>query len=346
MTTGEAMARVDMRSDTVTRPSPAMRQAIATAEVGDDVFGDDPTVLRLQDMAAERLGKEAAIFTPSGTMANQIAIRIQTQPGDEILVEGGAHPFNYEAGGPAMISGVTTRTLAGINGILNPSEVAACFRPSDPHFAPLRLVSAEDPANRGGGTPYPLDVLDEIGKISHARGASTHLDGARLFNAVVATGIAAARRARAYDTVSICLSKGLGAPVGSLLCGPKPLIDRALWVRKALGGGMRQAGILAAAGVYALDHNIERLADDHRRAQALASGLSAAGYAAGKPETNMVYVEVKDGPMAQAALSEHNVHCVSVGPTTLRLVTHLDIDDAGVTAAIHAFSVLSDELLA
>ena len=170
------MARVDLRSDTVTRPTPAMRQAIANAEVGDDVFGDDPTILRLQDMAAERTGKEAALFTPSGTMANQIAIRIQTQPGDEMLVEGGAHPFNYEAGGPAMISGVTTRTLPGQQGILDPDAVAACFRPKDPHFAPLKLVSAEDTANRGGGTPYPLDVLDQIGQVAHARGAAAHLD--------------------------------------------------------------------------------------------------------------------------------------------------------------------------
>jgi len=340
------MARVDMRSDTVTRPTPAMRQAIASAEVGDDVFGDDPTVLRLQALAAERIGKEAALFTPSGTMANQIAIRIQTQPGDEILVEGGAHPFNYESGGPAMISGVTTRTLPGTNGILDPQQVSAAFRPSDPHFAPLRLVSTEDTANRGGGTPYPLDVLDQIGQISHDRGASTHLDGARLFNAVVATRTSAARRSRGYDTVSFCLSKGLGAPVGSLLCGPRDLIDRALWVRKALGGGMRQAGILAAAGIYAMENHIDRLAEDHARAEALAEGLRKAGYEVPAPPTNMIYVEVADAPAAQIALAEQEIHCVSVGPTTLRLVTHLDIDDDSVTQAIHAFSSLSGQLLA
>lgn len=340
------MARVDLRSDTVTRPTPAMRQAIANAEVGDDVFGDDPTILRLQAMAAERTGKEAAIFTPSGTMANQIAIRLQTQPGDEILMEGGAHPFNYEAGGPAMISGVTTRTLPGTRGILNPEDVAACFRPKDPHFAPLKLVSAEDTANRGGGTPYPLDVLDQIATLSHERGASAHLDGARLFNAVVASGVTAGRRARQYDTVSFCLSKGLGAPVGSLLCGPAPLIERALWVRKALGGAMRQAGVLAAAGIYALEHHIDRLAEDHGRAKTLAEGLRAAGYAADEPPTNMVYVEVKDGPAGQEALASRDVHCCAVGPTTIRLVTHLDVDDAGVTQTINAFKDLSESLLA
>ncbi len=339
------MPRVDMRSDTVTRPSPAMRRAIAEAEVGDDVFGDDPSILRLQDMAAERVGTQAALFTPSGTMANQIAIRIQTQPGDEILVEGGAHPFNYEAGGPAMISGVTTRTLLGTAGILNPDHVAASFRPEDPHFAPLKLVSAEDTANRGGGTPYPLDVLDRIGQISHSHGASAHLDGARLFNAVVATGIDAARRTQEYDTVSFCLSKGLGAPVGSLLCGPSDLIKRALWVRKALGGGMRQAGILAAAGIYALENNIDRLAEDHARAQALADGLRPSGYQIKDPPTNMLYVEVKDGPAAQAALAGRDVHCASVGPTTIRLVTHLDIDDAGMTHAVDTFKELAESLL-
>jgi threonine aldolase len=320
-----------------------MRQAIASAQVGDDVFGDDPTVNRLQDMAAELMGKEAALFTPSGTMANQIAIRIQTQPGDEILVEGGAHPFNYEAGGPAMISGVTTRTLPGTNGILDPQAVAACFRPKDPHFSPLKLVSAEDTANRGGGTPYPIDVLDQICEISHARGASTHLDGARLFNAVVASGISASRRAQGFDTVSFCLSKGLGAPVGSVLCGPRELIERALWVRKALGGGMRQAGILAAAGVFALEQNIDRLALDHLRAQALATGLRTAGYLVAEPPTNMVYVEVADGTQAQTALAEMDIHCCAVGPQTLRLVTHLDIDDAGVEQALRAFDCLPED---
>jgi threonine aldolase len=339
------MPAVDMRSDTVTRPTPGMWDAMTSAEIGDDVLGDDPTVHRLQDMAAERLGKEAAIFTPSGTMANQIAIRTQTQPGDEMVVEHGAHPFNYEGGAPAMISGVQVRTLPGTNGILDPADVAQCFRPSDPHFAPVTLIGAEDTANRGGGTPYPLDVLDALGDVAHQHGASAHLDGARVFNAEVATGISVGRRSRAFDTVSFCLSKGLGAPIGSLLCGPKDLIHKALWVRKALGGGMRQAGILAAAGVYALDNNVERLADDHARAAALAKGLRAAGYTAPPPPTNMLYVNVLDGPAAQDRLEQLGVRCLAVSPTALRLVTHLDVDDAGIDSAIEAFQRLADEFL-
>ncbi len=340
------MPIVDMRSDTVTRPTPGMWDAMASAEIGDDVLGDDPTVLRLQEMAAERFDTEAAIFTPSGTMANQIAIRIQTQPGDEILVEHGAHPFNYEGGAPAMISGVQIRTVAGTDGILDPADVAACFRTPDPHYPPLTLISAEDTANRGGGTPYPIDVLDALGELAHERGASAHMDGARIFNAEVASGVSAARRTRHFDTVSFCLSKGLGAPVGSLLCGPRDLIHRALWVRKALGGGMRQSGILAAAGVYALEHHIERLADDHARAQRLAEGVRAAGYTAQTPQTNMLYVNVRDGIAAEKQLDEAGVRCLHVSNTSLRLVTHIDVTDAGIDHAIATFDRLADTLAA
>jgi len=339
------MPVVDLRSDTVTQPTPGMWDAITSAALGDDVLGDDPTVIRLQEMAAERLGTEAAIFTPSGTMANQIAIRTQTQPGDEVLVEGGAHPFNYEGGAPAMISGVQIRTVAGENGILDPADVAGSFRPSDPHFPPLTLVCAEDTANRGGGTPYPIDTLDALCAIAHDRGASAHLDGARLFNAQAASGVSAARRAQHFDTVSICLSKGLGAPIGSLLCGPRDLIHKALWVRKALGGGMRQAGLLAAAGIYAFENNIDRLADDHARAASLAEGLRAAGYTAPPPASNMLYVDVKDGPAAQDLLDAAGVRCLAVSDTALRLVTHLDVDDAGIQHASDAFHRMADVLL-
>lgn len=340
------MHPVDMRSDTVTQPTKAMWDAMRNAELGDDVLGDDPTVLRLQDMAAERLGKEAALFTPSGTMANQIAIRLLTQPGDEVIVEGGAHPFNYEGGAPAMISGVQLRTIAGTNGILDPKDVAGSFRPSDPHFPPVKLICAEDTANRGGGTPYPIEVLDELCHLAHSRNASAHLDGARLFNAQAATGISVARRSQHFDTISFCLSKGLGAPVGSLLVGNKDLIHRGLWVRKALGGGMRQAGLLAAAGIYALDHNVDRLADDHGRAQTLAEGLRAAGYSAPTPLSNMLYVDVANGPEAQDKLEEHGVRCLSVSDTALRLVTHINVADAGIEHAISVFRKLSGELLA
>jgi threonine aldolase len=332
---------VDLRSDTVTRPTAAMRKAMAEAEVGDDVFGDDPTVNRLQDMTAELLGKEAALFCPSGTMTNQIAIRLHTQPGDEILMEGGAHPYNFEAGAPAMLSGVLVRPVQGTHGILDPDDVAACFRPEDPHFAPLTMVCAEDTANRGGGTVYPLDVLDRLAEVTHARAAAAHMDGARLFNASVKSGVDIARRVRDYDTVSICLSKGLGAPVGSLLAGPRDLIRRGIRVRKAFGGGMRQAGIIAAAGVHALDHNIERLADDHARAEGLALGLRHLGFSVQDPATNMVYLDVPDAPAMVSSLGEAGVHCCALGPHAIRLVTHLDVDDEAISATLAAFETLS-----
>jgi threonine aldolase len=332
---------VDLRSDTVTRPTPAMRRAIADAVVGDDVLGDDPTVQRLEAMVAERLGKEAALFTPSGTMANQLAIRCHTRPGDEVLVEAGAHPFNYEAGGAAMISGVQIRTQVGERGMLDPAAVATAFHPDDPHYAPLTLVCVEDTANRGGGTVWPLDRLDAVSAAARSGGAATHLDGARFFNAVVASGVDPARRARGYDTISVCLSKGLGAPVGSLLAGPRDLIHLARRMRKALGGGMRQVGILAAAGVHAMEHHVDRLADDHRRARALAEGLRAAGYAAPAPETNMVYVRVPDGAGWVAGLAERGVRTLTVGPQELRLVTHLDVDDAGIARTLEAFRELA-----
>lgn len=328
---------IDLRSDTVTRPSPAMRRAMAEAEVGDDVYGEDPTVNRLEAVAAERLGKEAALFVPSGTMANQIAIRCHTQPGDEVILEAGAHPFHYEAGAAAMISGVLLRLLPGVDGVLDPALVDAAFRGEDVHVAPQTLVCVEDTSNRGGGTPWPLAALDGVAAVAHARGAATHMDGARLWNAVVATGVGADRRAAGYDTVSFCLSKGLGAPVGSVLCGPAPVIARARRVRKALGGGMRQAGILAAAGLYALEHHVQRLAQDHARAAALAQGLVGLGLSLSPPPTNMIYVEVPDADAAVEGLRARGVLCNAVGPRRLRLVTHLDVDDAGVVAAIDAF---------
>jgi len=315
-----------------------MRKAMLNAELGDDVFGDDPTVNRLESMAAERLGKEAALFTPSGTMANQIAIGLHTRPGDEVLMEARAHPYNYEAGASAMISGVTIRTLKANRGILDPLKVKASFRVDDPHFAPLKLVCVEDTSNRGGGSVYPLSVLDAIGAVAHASKAHTHLDGARLFNAVVASGVPAARRARQYDTVSICLSKGLGAPVGSLLCGSAPLIHRARRLRKALGGGMRQAGILAAGGIYALENHIDRLSEDHRRAAILAEGLEALDLQVTVPETNMVYVNVPEALHFASRLEMLEIRCVSVGPNTLRLVTHLDVDDRDIKKTLDGFS--------
>jgi threonine aldolase len=331
---------VDLRSDTVTRPTPAMREAMANAVVGDDVFGDDPTVAALEARCAELAGKEAAMFVPSGTMANQIAIRIHTSPGDEVLLEASSHPYNYEAGGAAVIAGVQLRPIAGVDGLLDPAAVQVAIRPYDVHFAPARLLCVEDTHNRGGGTVHPLDRLDALAATAHASGVATHLDAARGFNAVVQSGVPLARRAAGFDTVSFCFSKGLGAPVGSVLCGPTSLMPTARRVRKLLGGGLRQAGILAAAALYALDHHIDRLADDHRRARELSMGLLMAGYQVKLPQTNILYVDVADASSLQARLADAGVRCVATSPTRIRLVTHLDVGDAGIARAITAFEAL------
>ncbi len=330
---------VDLRSDTVTRPTPGMLRAMSAAPVGDDVFGDDPSVNRLQDRAAALLGKEAALFVPSGTMANQVAIRTHTEPGDEIIVESGAHIFLYEGGGFAALSGVSARCVLGDRGILDPADVEAAIRPPGglSHFPNTRLIALEDTANRGGGTVYPRPVVDGIRAVAVAHGLALHLDGARMFNAAVAGGLSAEEVARPFDTISFCLSKGLGCPVGSLLVGSRPFVDRAHRFRKMFGGGMRQAGFLAAAGLYALDHHVDRLADDHARARRLADALCAAGaFTPSAPvATNMAYVDTR-GP-AQAVVdraAEEGVLTHATGPTTIRVVAHLDVDDAAIERAI------------
>src|SRR5437660_10020868 len=240
-----------------------MREAMVHADVGDDVFGEDPTVNRLQEVAARLLGKEAALFVPSGTMGNQLSVRLHTKPGDEIIVEAGAHAVRYESGAAAGLSGVQTRWLAGTRGVLEVEQIEAAIRPPDYHNPPTTLICLENTHNRGGGTIYPLDTIKAIRKVAEARGIALHLDGARLFNAVVATGIPAADYARHFKTVSFCLSKGLGAPVGSLICSDAGPIGKLRRLRKMFGGGMRQAGIIASAGLYALEYNIQRLAEDH-----------------------------------------------------------------------------------
>ena len=333
---------VDFRSDTVTQPTAAMKQAMVDAPLGDDVLGDEPTVQRLEAICAERSGKEAALFMPSGTMANLVAIRIHTRPGDEILMHAGAHPFNYEAAGAAMFAGVQCRPLPGEGGILGLDTVAAAIRPEDDHFAPATLLCCEDTANKGGGSVYPLERLDDLCELAHGRGLRTHLDGARLMNAVVASGVSWARRARGFDSVSVCFSKGLGAPVGSILCGDAEAMKVGRRMRKALGGGMRQSGMLAAACLYALEHHVDRMAEDHANTRRLADGLKAAGFEmVREPETNMVYVYVDDGPAWQDALDERGVRCFATGPKSLRLVVHLHIDAAGVDHAIAQFRALS-----
>src|SRR5512139_2042145 len=266
------MKTIDLRSDTVTRPTPAMREAIAHAEVGDDVYGEDPTVAALQQRAAALLGKEAALFVPSGTMANQVSIRALTRHGDVVLAGDGAHILRYESGAPAAISGVQVKTI-GSGGLFDADDVAAAIHPLEHHFAPTTLVACENTHNAAGGRVFPYAQLRRVADAARDRGLRMHLDGARLFNAVTATGVPAATWAEPFDTVSFCLSKGLGAPAGSLVCASAEIIDRVHRFRKMLGGGMRQAGILAAAGLYALTHHVERLAEDHVNARRLADGL-------------------------------------------------------------------------
>ena len=331
---------IDLRSDTVTRPTPGMLDAMMSAEIGDDVFGDDPSCNALEARAAELAGMEAGLFVPSGTMGNQIAIRCWTQPGDEVVMEAGSHPFNYEAAGAAVISGVQIKTLTGERGQLAPEQIWGAVRVDNVHFAPATLVSIENTANRGGGTIYPQDVLDEIGRGCRERGLRAHMDGARVFNAVVGSGVPLSRVVQEFDSVTFCLSKGLGAPVGSVLCGPADMIHRGRRFRKFLGGGMRQAGFLAAAGLYALEHHVERLAQDHARCRALWSGLSDLGYAVREPETNMVYVTVPRAQDAVAFLLERGIATHAVADDCIRLVTHLDVDDAGIASVLEGFAAV------
>ena len=331
---------VDLRSDTVTQPTAAMKQAMIDAPLGDDVLGDDPTVKRLEQMAAELAGKEASLFVPSGTMANQIAIALHTRPGDEVLMEQGTHPINYEAGGAAVLAGAQIRPLTGERGVLALSTVEAAIRPEDDHFAPATLLCVEDTANRGGGTVYPLDRLDGLGELAHARGLKTHMDGARVMNAVVKSGIPLARRTREYDTVSCCFSKGLGAPVGSVLCGTADDMRRGRRIRKLLGGGMRQSGMLAAAAIYALEHHVDRLADDHHRTHQLAQNIQEMGYVISTPETNILYVDVDDSVACVRSLEAEGVRCLAVNPTRIRMVVHLGVTDTDILHTIQAFQLL------
>jgi threonine aldolase len=333
---------VDLRSDTVTLPSAGMRRAMAEAEVGDDVFGEDPTIRRLEAVVAERLGKEAGLFVPSGTQANQIAIRCLTEPGDEVILEASAHPFLYEAGGPAVISGVTLRLVSGVKGVLDPEAVRQAVRPPNVHHTVPKLLSVENTANRGGGTITSVDRCRALGEVARAAGMRTHLDGARLWNASVATGQPLDSFATPFDIVNVCFSKGLGAPVGSVLTGPAALMPKARRVRKMLGGGMRQAGILAAACLYALDHHLAGLADDHARALALWEGLTMAGYTADRPATNMIYLTHPAAHALAARVGDAGVRCIALAADQVRLVTHRDIDDAGVRHAIGAFAAARD----
>jgi threonine aldolase len=321
---------VDLRSDTVTRPSEGMRRAMLAAELGDDVFGDDPTVNRLQATAAELLGFEQALFFPSGTQSNLAALMSHCGRGDEYLVGQAAHTYRFEAGGGAVLGSIQPQPLPNSpDGTLDLGEVAAAIKPDDPHFARTRLLALE---NTIGGKAISRIYFDQALDLAKRHNLATHLDGARIFNAAVKLGVSAKELCRGFDSVSVCLSKGLGAPVGTLLLGNTDFIARALRARKMLGGAMRQAGVLAAAGLYALEHNVERLAEDHANAERLAAGLRAAGYEVDGPHTNMVFVTAPPGFTAHLVNNEILV----LGGPRLRLVTHLDVAAAAIERTLAA----------
>ena len=334
---------IDLRSDTITKPTPAMREAMAAADVGDDVFGEDPTVRALEVETAALLGKEAALFTASGTMANQLAIRSHTEPGDEILVEANAHLYYYESGGPAALSGVMCRCLQGERGVFNGADVEAALRPLESHFPRSRLVCIENTHNRGGGKIWPLERIEEVAGAARRHGLQLHLDGARLWNAAVATGIAERQWAAPFDTVSVCFSKGLGAPVGSALTGSKALLARVRRFRKMFGGGMRQAGIIAAGALFALRHHRARLAEDHANAKALAEGIARCrGFevAPGEVETNMVRFRLPGVPVEEVVkrLQSRGVLVRAADRLTIRAVTSLMVSAEDIRLALNAIA--------
>ena len=324
---------IDFRSDTVTRPTPEMLKAMFAAEVGDDVFGDDPTVNALEEKAAGMFGMEAALFCASGTMANQIAIKAHTQPGDEVICHKLSHVYYYEGGGIAMNSGASVCLLEGDQGRITAKDVAAHINPpSDPHRPLTRLVSVENTMNKGGGSIYDFNEFIAIGEVCRENGLKFHLDGARLFNALVETEETTADYGKTFDSISICISKGLGAPVGSVLIGNKDFIRRARRIRKVFGGGMRQVGYLAAACIYALDNHVERLRDDHRKAKQLERLLLSLPYVESvmPVQTNLVFFKLKhemptDGFLK--ILRENDIHAMALAPQEVRFVTHLDITD-------------------
>ena len=314
------------------------------AEVGDDVFGEDPTVNALQEKVAKLLEKEAAIFVPTGTMANQLAIKSHTQPGDEVIIEGTSHLYNFEGGAGAALSGVQFYCLKGIRGILDASQIEEAIRPIDHHFPVTRLICLENTHNRGGGSIYPIEKMVEIYRLAKSKGFLVHLDGARLWNASVATGIHLREYAQCADSVSACFSKGLGAPIGSVVTGSKTFIDRVHRFRKMFGGGMRQVGIIAAAGIYALDHHIERLKEDHQNAKRLALGLKGLKGVSIDPEqveTNIIIFNIANtgmtAPQIAEAMKKNGVLIHPIGKTQIRLLTHLDVSSGDIEVALKVF---------
>ncbi len=341
-------ALVDLRSDTLTKPTEGMRAAMAAAEVGDDVYGEDPTVNALEAEVAAMFGKPAALFVPSGTMGNQLCLRLLVPAADELLCDADAHIVTYEGGGAAQHGGIQTRTLVAPRGLLEPTTVAEQLRPEGYGTVPTRAVAVEQTHNRGGGAVYPLSRLKALRQLTAGAGVALHCDGARIWNASVATRVGLAAYGDLFDTLSVCLSKGLGAPVGSLVVGSTEHVSTARVLRRRLGGGMRQAGVLAAAGRYALRHHLERLAEDHARARRLAERVADAAPEVVDPalvETNIVPLDLTktgyDGPALAARAKADGVLLSVVGPRRVRLVTHLDLDDAAVD---HAGAVVARSL--
>ncbi|HEU4852733.1 MAG TPA: low-specificity L-threonine aldolase [Telluria sp.] len=328
---------IDLRSDTVTHPSAAMREAMHVADVGDDVYGDDPTVNRLQEIAADMFGYEAALFAPSGTQTNLIALMTHCGRGDEYLVGQEAHTYKYEGGGAAVLGSIQPQPISNQpDGSISLADIEAYIKPDDAHFARSRLLALE---NTIGGRVLSTEYMSQATALAHKRGLATHLDGARICNAAVKLGISLRAATAGFDSVSVCLSKGLGAPVGSVLCGSKPFIEQSKRWRKMLGGGMRQAGVIAAAGIYALQHNVERLAEDHANADTLARGLAGIPgvQLLAMPQTNILWLDIPADAVAglRAALEAAQIRA-TVGPR-MRLVTHLDVDAAGVARTLDVF---------
>ncbi len=332
---------IDLRSDTVTKPTPEMRKAMFEAAVGDDVLGEDPTINALQEKVAHLLGKEAALFVASGTMGNQLSIKAQTQPGDEVMIEAGGHAMNFEGGAGAVLSAVQFLGIPGNRGIFDAPQVEAAIRVEDVHFPVSRLVVIENTHNRGGGTVFPLQNILRIREVATRRGLRMHMDGARLWNACVASGISPKEYAAPFDSVSVCLSKGLGCPAGSLVAGSKDFIKRVHRFRKMVGGGMRQIGFFGAAGVYALDHHISRLEEDHRKAKKMAQGLARVKNVLIQPEeveTNILFFDVspaeRTAQEVAAALRKKGVLVHPTSKTRIRCVAHLDVSFADIDAAL------------
>ena len=337
---------IDLRSDTVTKPTAAMRAAIAAADVGDDVYGEDPTTKRLEERVADLLGKEAALFVPTGTMANQIALRAQLRPGDEVLISHGAHCWRHESGALAALSGAQTQII-GSGGTFTADDVRAAFKPEDPYQAATKVVAVENTHNAAGGVVWDRAQLADVCAVAHELGMAAHFDGARIWNAALACGASERDLAAGWDSVSVCLSKGLGAPAGSLVAGSRPLIKACHRFRKMHGGGMRQAGILAAGGAYALEHHRARLIDDHTNARAFAELLAGApNVRVPAPQTNIIMIELVRGTAAQlvARAKERGVLVGTSGAKRVRVVTHLDVDREACTTAARVIAELAAQL--